>query len=153
MTATVIAEELTSTVLAFEREFRSLSDTAAQGRPAPGSWSAKEILGHLIDSAANNHQRFVRAQYSDVVDFPAYEQNAWVRVQQYDDADWEELVGLWAHYNRHLARVMRAATKESLSVPCSVGERPPVTLRFLMEDYVSHMRHHLAQIAERARRP
>jgi hypothetical protein len=35
-------------------------------KPAPGKWSKKEIPGHLVDSANNNHQRFLRAQFEDV---------------------------------------------------------------------------------------
>src|SRR6267378_7813233 len=71
-------------------------------------WSPKEIIGHLIDSAANNHQRFVRAQFTDELVFPGYEQEAWVQVQRYNDEPWEQLVQLWRLYNLHLLHVMSA---------------------------------------------
>ena len=66
-----------------------------------GSWTKKEILGHLIDSAAINHQRFVRAQFTDDLVFDGYVQDDWVKVQDYQNRDWRELVELWHGYNRH----------------------------------------------------
>lgn len=124
---------------------------------APGKWSPKEIIGHLIDSAANNHQRFVRAQFTDDLIFPGYEQAEWVEVQQYNTRSWAELVALWRHYNLHLAHVMAAIPEaiKSKSRPRhnlqqlawqTVAENEPVTLDYFMRDYVGHLRHHLDQI-------
>jgi DinB family protein len=87
----------------------AISDETSSQRPAPGKWSPREIIGHLIDSASNNHQRFVRAQLQDDLVFPGYEQDAWVAVQRYQQAPWRELVELWAGFNRHIARVMEKA--------------------------------------------
>src|SRR2546423_1159846 len=91
-----------------EAAARMLSMTEAEGRTAraEGKWSAKETLGHLIDSASNNHQRFVRAQFTDHLVFPGYEQEAWVRAQGYQDEPWPLLVGLWRSFNLHLAHLM-----------------------------------------------
>ena len=58
----------------------TISDEIASYQPATGRWSKKEILGHLIDSAANNHQRFVRAQFVQSLDTPSYEQERWVSI-------------------------------------------------------------------------
>jgi hypothetical protein len=69
---------------------------------AEGKWSPREIIGHLIDSASNNHQRFVRAQFTDDLVFAGYEQEGWVRVQNYQGEDWTELVQLWRLYNQHI---------------------------------------------------
>jgi len=71
-----------------ERRLREVSETRSEVRPALGEWSAKEILGHLIDSAANNHRRFVEAQSKDDLVFPGYSQKQWVAVQQYQQASW-----------------------------------------------------------------
>src|SRR3954469_8466982 len=82
-----------------------VTDADARVGP-PNRWSAKQIIGHLIDSAANNHQRFVRAQFKDDLVFPGYEQDRWVSVQHYREAPWSELIALWEHFNLHIARVM-----------------------------------------------
>ena len=100
----------------------------------------------MIDSAANNHQRFVRAQLGQELAFPGYEQERWVAVQRYQDESWEALVALWQHYNQHLLHVMECVPGDQLSRRCVIGDNDPVTLEFLMKDYVVHLKHHLEQI-------
>src|SRR5262245_20064045 len=97
-----VADELES-ILAVTERLRAIDDAVASVRPAPGKWSRKEILGHLIDSAANNHQRFVRLQITNRVDLPGYQQDHWVRLQHYQEDKWVDIVSLWQAYNKHLA--------------------------------------------------
>src|SRR5262245_42608651 len=104
-----IADDLRATVENAARELRRLDPATLAHRPAPDRWTIKEVIGHLIDSAANNHQRFVRAQFTKELVFPKYEQNEWVGSQHYNDVDWDELVELWRRYNLHLAHVIRHA--------------------------------------------
>jgi DinB superfamily len=133
------------------------ADVAAR-RPAPDKWSIKEIVGHLVDSAANNHQRFVRARLQDTLIFPGYAQDDWVAAQQYQDAPWPALVTLWREYNLHIARIMELAPEEARfreHLRHNLHElawRPvpadrPATLDYFMRDYVGHLQHHLRQIA------
>lgn len=120
-------------------------------------WSRKETLGHLIDSAANNHQRFVRAQFTEDLVFPVYEQNQWVSAQKYNDASWTDLIQLWSSYNLHLLHVVSLIPGEILTKPREkhsldqiafnlVDKDRPATLEYLIRDYVDHLRHHLDQI-------
>lgn len=115
-------------------------------KPSPHQWAKKEILGHLIDSASNNHQRFVRGQLESELRFPGYQQEAWVKVQDYISADWTLLVDLWAAYNRHLAHIISRIDEVQLSKPCRIGENAPVSLEYIIEDYIEHLKHHLAQL-------
>jgi len=112
-----------------------------------GGWSRKQVIGHLIDSASNNHQRFVRAALQTSLDFPGYDQNGNVRVQAVQEADWALLVELWAAYNRFLAHVIAHLPASKLETVCRIGEGDAVTLGFLVEDYLRHLVHHLRQIA------
>ena len=156
------------------RPSKSLSDAIERAVPAllaipaartgvtsaPGRWSPREIVGHLIDSASNNHRRFILAQQQDDLVFPGYAQDAWVAVQRYRDAPWEELVSLWRGFNLHLARVMEVTPESELK---RLRERhnlhliafntfppdQPATLEYLMQDYVDHLEHHVAQILAR----
>ena len=130
-------------------DLRRLDEAVVGLRPAPGKWCKKEILGHLIDSAANNHQRFVRAQFGDPFTFPGYEQEPWVAVHRYRDRSWAELVTVWNALNLQVAAVVEGVPADRLQTKCSIGGAEPVSLELLMQDYLRHMRHHLQQL-ERA---
>lgn len=135
----------------------AFSEEESKRAAAPGKWSPREIIGHLIDSASNNHQRFVRAQFQDDLIFPGYAQEEWVRAQCYRDAPWKELVTLWQSYNLQLARVMAAVPLEVRQREHrrhnlhqigwrTVPEGEAATLDYLMSDYVGHLKNHLRQI-------
>ena len=143
------AAELRSIANSFSKELMSADARAAARRPAANAWSPKEVLGHLIDSAANNHQRFVRAQEADRLMLPGYEQNHWVSSQGYQDADWAHLVTLWTHLNLHLADVMARIPPDKYNVSCVIDDSQPLTLEALVIDYLGHLQHHMAQIRER----
>ena len=132
--------------LAVPRLMAYTAEESAARRRGLDTWSRREILGHLIDSAANNHHRFVRARRGTALTFPGYEQDLWVRAQDYQAADWRNLVALWESYNRHLLHVMSVTPPEACAVTCTIGAGEPVTLEFIMTDYVRHLRHHLGQI-------
>ena len=143
-----VASELGRLTEESAARLRQMDEEAAAERRGPATWSGTEILGHLLDSAFNNHQRFVRAQLSAELVFPGYEQERWVAVQAYGDRPWERLVALWADVNLHIAHVISRIPPERSSTPCRIGEGAPVTLEFVARDYVHHLRHHLEQIFE-----
>ena len=123
----------------------AIPEDAASKKPAPNKWSKKEILGHLIDSAANNHQRFMRLQLQTEISLPGYDQDDWVRLNGYQQRTWNEIVTLWSAYNQHLASVIESLDDSALG---HVWHSPDgdVTLEFIASDYVRHLKHHLAQI-------
>ena len=155
--APAAAVELRSIVEAATPVLLAVSDEASATPAAPGKWSPREVVGHLVDSASNNHRRVLQARWQDDLVFEGYEQDAWVAAQDYAHAPWVELIELWRTSNLHLARVM-AATPEDVRTRVhtrhsfdrtafhakAAGE--PATLEFLMDDYVAHLLHHLRQV-------
>jgi len=137
--------------LAYEYvNLRVLSEEQAALRPAgPDSWSRKEELGHLIDSAVNNHVRFAAASLQTEFSGPTYEQDGWVRVHGYHEMSWLSVLDSWRQHNELLLRLVIRIPEERLAVACGIGSADPVTLRFLIEDYVLHMQHHLDHILSR----
>jgi hypothetical protein len=111
-----------------------------------GGWTRKQIVGHLLDSAANNRQRFVRASTEGVYIGPKYAQEAWVTAHGYAAQSWDTLVGWWEAENEILMSIVDQIAEERFEASCTVGDDAPVTLRFLIEDYVGHQRWHMQQI-------
>jgi hypothetical protein len=114
------------------------------------AWSNKEELGHLIDSATNNHVRFVRAALESPFRGPSYQQNGWVALHAYNDLPLATLIDFWHRYNSLLAHVIGQIPEERLATECFVGSGDPVTLGFLIDDYILHMQHHLDHVLRRA---
>ena len=115
-------------------------------KPSPGKWSKKEILGHLIDSATNNHQRFVRGQFENTPEI-RYDQNKWNAFSFYADIDYKQLISFWTVYNKQLIEIIKRIPTENLQRQIKVGNNL-LTLEFLITDYVAHLEHHLKQIVE-----
>ncbi|WP_433940751.1 DinB family protein [Paenibacillus lautus] len=115
---------------------------------APDKWSKKEILGHLCDSAVNNHIRFVKILVSDYpIAIQGYAQNDWVQVNDYQNRyDQSEVLVLWQQVNRMILRVLRGADSSDFQKKCVLPDKTEVTLEWLFNDYVDHLIHHLEQI-------
>ena len=154
-------EDFRQTIVTSAERLRQISEREAEQPRAEDHWSSKQIIGHLIDSAANNHARFVLGQLKDDLVFPGYDQDAWVRTNHYQEASWARLIELWRAYNLHLHHVMSHADTAKLSTPRmlhnlqeiafkTVPQSKPVTLEYLMKDYVDHLKHHLKQIFDEA---
>jgi hypothetical protein len=141
-----VSRELLRVIDAAEARLRQVSALASLLPVLKGGWSRKQVIGHLVDSASNNHQRFARAMLQDPLEFPGYDQAANVRVQAVQEADWLLLITLWASYNRYLAHVIAQLPEDRAGTVCHIGRGEPVTLGFLVEDYLAHLLHHLRQI-------
>jgi hypothetical protein len=142
-------ERLRFAVRALPGVLTGFSEAESEQRPAPERWTKKEVVGHLIDSASNNHQRFVRGQIASGQDLPGYEQEQWVRLQGYQSARWADLIDLWRAFNTHLVHVAERMSEEGRRSTCRVGGGPEVTLAWLFVDYVDHLEHHLRKMLGR----
>jgi hypothetical protein len=161
-TTTTYSQFLTdfrNTIVNAKARLSDIPEAQSRLKSAPDEWSSIEVLGHLIDSAANNHQRFVRAQFTDDLVFSGYEQEQWVSSQNYRDEPWSEVIQLWSSYNLHLLHVVTAIPDDVRTKPRSrhtldqiafnlVDKNNPATLEYLIRDYLDHLRHHLDQIFE-----
>lgn len=145
---------LTERTEVLAEQLRRITNEQAAAHPRPGAWSAKEILGHLVDSAVNNLPRFVEGRTGMGLVFPGYDQEAWVAAQQWQDHDWHDLVTLWRLLNGRVVAVMQSTPLADLERPRhphslhriawqTVPEEEPTTLEYLMRDYVGHLEHHL----------
>ena len=156
-------KDFRDTIVSAKARLSEIPETQSRQKSSPDDWSPAEVLGHLIDSAANNHQRFVRAQFTDDLVFSGYEQEQWVSSQKYRNESWSEVIQLWSSYNLHLLHVTsvipedvltKARTRHTLDQIAfnPVDKNDSATLEYLIRDYVDHLRHHLNQIFNEVKR-
>jgi hypothetical protein len=126
-------------------QLRCIDAADFTARRSPETWSRLEILGHLCDSATNNHHRLVRARYEDAPEV-FYAQREWVRCNRHQEQAPETLIALWSALNRQLLFVAESYSEEELQRLCGIGKDAPVTIAFIFNDYIRHLEHHLRQI-------
>lgn len=138
-------KKLTEYCIEFPELLKGISEIKFSIKPSPGKWSKKEILGHLIDSATNNHQRFIRVQFENR---PAifYDQDNWVAYNHYNELTAKQLIRFWTVYNKQLIEIIKRIPEENLLRECKMRDGKYVTLHFLINDYVTHLEHHISQI-------
>ena len=141
-----VLEDFERTIRTSYDRLQKITEAESACAIAPGKWSRKELIGHLIDSAANNHHRFVKAQFTDRLPISRYDQGSWVKYQDYGNEPWAQLLQLWKSYNTHLLHVASRIPEEKLNSLCQLEDSECVSLGFLVEDYVVHLKHHLKQI-------
>jgi hypothetical protein len=143
---TTVSAQFESDLAAIHTALQALPSTLADAPWRPGGWTRKQIVGHLCDSAANNRQRFVRAATGGTYAGPGYAQNAWVEAHGYAAQPWETLLHWWQVEHQILRSVVARIPEDRMATSCTVGDDAPVTLQFLIEDYIRHQKHHLKQI-------
>ncbi len=159
MTKDDVVKKFNRMLLAASPLLSDIHDRSAMRKIDPDRWSPKELLGHLIDSTANNHRRIVLALLQDDMLFDGYDQEGWVTKQYYQQCDWIELRHLWLNYNRLLLHTVKRNSEEDLLAPREkhtlntilMKKHPadePGNVLILVNDYIDHAVHHLIQIAQ-----
>ena len=128
------------------KKLTEISEENMSTKPSPTKWSKKEIIGHLIDSATNNHQRFVRGQFENIPEI-SYDQNNWNEFSFYNQIESKQIISFWTIYNKQIIEIIKRIPKENLEKQIKIGNNI-LTLEFLIIDYVEHLEHHLNQIIE-----
>ena len=141
-------KEFKVSVDSFYRTMEGVSEKQASIKLSEDKWSLKEIIGHLIDSASNNHQRFLRLQSDDLLDFPPYDGEKWIRLQKYNDMNWSTIVSFWYNYNLLLLNIIKNVEDSSLANVWIKGETA-IPLEKLINDYYGHIKIHVKHFEER----
>ncbi|WP_024834542.1 hypothetical protein [Ruminiclostridium josui] len=147
-----IPKELEQLINVFRNDFSEIDEKTSSYRISKDKWTLKEIIGHLIDSASNNHQRFVRLQLSEVLEFPDYKNDEWLETQNYQNMSLSELLSLFYYYNKLIINIILNLDSKCLKHRWNVDwdeNSPFITFENLLSHYVSHMRTHLTHFRER----
>jgi hypothetical protein len=143
---TRLSQRLQSVLDAALPRLRAITDSDAGVSAGPNRWSARQELGHLIDSAANNHLRFVSAALQPEYHGPGYDQNGSVKLHGYQELDWLVLLDFWQRYNDLIIRVVDRIPEDHLHVRCQIGDGAIMTLEALIDSYIDHLQHHTDHI-------
>lgn len=123
----------------------SINEKEFSAQPSPEKWSKKQILGHLIDSATNNHQRFIRSQAENNPQI-YYDQEIWVKNNYYQQMHAFQIIEFWTIYNYHILHIIKNMTEENYLRTCTMKDGQVLSIAYLVNDYIQHMQHHLKQI-------
>jgi hypothetical protein len=145
-----IADKFAAAIEEANRALSAVTKEEANQAPRPGGWLRKEELGHLLDSAQNNHQRIVLAVLNGEYAGPEYAQNDWVELHGYRDMPWAELLAFWFIRNQMLHRIIARIPGDRLDATMAVGENPGMSLSAWIDDYLQHMAHHVEQITAKS---
>lgn len=142
-----VIQQLEDIVNAYTGELLNFTEAELSFKPAPGKWSRKEIIGHLIDSAQNNIRRFIVTLY-EKKPHVVYAQNEWVAAQHYQEYNSKDLIMLWQLLNKHIGVILKNLPAEQYQLQCNTGKEKEEwhTIDFLAQDYITHLIHHLKQI-------
>jgi hypothetical protein len=141
------SKDLKTLVIALYEKYKETDPDLASIQLGEEKWSVKEIIGHLIDSAANNYQRFIRLQESKELNFPGYDYT-WIKLIPYNSYPFEPLIELWKHFNLLLCHIIDNLDEETLSHIWK-SEEGDKSLSFLVEDYIVHLKFHIEHLADR----
>lgn len=143
-----ISHEIRKIAFEWEARLKDLPEDVIVTKLNRQGRNIKQIIGHLIDSASNNHQRMVRLQYTSNLIFPDYtlENDMWISIQQHQQEDWLEMLQLWKYFNLHIAHCISHADRSWLNNEWSDGRRDPVSLKDIIYDYLAHITLHIGEI-------
>mgnify|MGYP000031661517 CR=1 FL=1 len=147
-----IAKEIEEIIEIFRNDFSELDERITSLRISQDKWTLKEIIGHLIDSASNNHQRFIRFQLSEVLEFPDYRGSEWLRIQKHQNMKFLELLLLFYYYNKLIVNIILNMDEKCLENKWNINwdeNSTFITFEKLIIHYVNHMKSHLTHFRER----
>ncbi len=147
-----VANELDKIIDGFISKYKDLDEEITGKKLSIDKWTLKEIIGHLIDSASNNHQRFLRLQLRNDLEFPDYNKDDWIKLQKYNEILYSDLLSLFLYYNKLIKQIILNVDKNCLKNKWNVAwdeNTNYITLERLIKHYVEHIKGHISHFNER----
>jgi len=143
-----VVNELNEIVETFAERIGNFSEADLSEKPLPNKWSKKEVVGHLIDSAQNNLRRFIVSQHAATPPKIVYDQDFWVKANDYQNMAGKDVIILWKLVNKQISNVLTTMESDKYLKTCDTSkeEEQLRSLEWLAADYVKHLKHHLNQV-------
>lgn len=145
----VISSKLRAVIEQYYPLLKAVDDKEFSSKPNPEKWSKKEELGHLIDSAQNNIQRFIRVQYEEQVHI-MYHPDNWVMMNDYQHKETKDVIELWYLLNKQIISILEKIPADKYDALMCFSKDATIrhSVEFIAEDYVQHLTHHLESIVK-----
>jgi hypothetical protein len=147
-----VSKELDNIIESFKNYYLNLDESLTEIRISDDKWTLKEIIGHLIDSASNNHQRFVRLKISSEIEFPDYKNDEWLQIQNHNNMRFSDLLSLFYYFNKLMVNIILNIDDKRMNNIWNVAwdeNSSFITLEKLANHYVEHIKIHISQFRER----
>jgi uncharacterized damage-inducible protein DinB len=121
---------------------RGLTEAQGDSRYAPGKWSIKELIGHLIDCERIFAHRLFRFARQDQTPLPGFEQDDYVRAGNFDSRQLRDLADEFEHVRRATLFLLRSLDEEAW-VRRGTANDAEISVRALAYILAGHETHHM----------
>ena len=143
-----ILQQMVDQIEDVKQTFGVLTSAQAEYRYAPGKWSIKDILGHLVDSERVFAYRALRFARGDQTDLPGFDQDPYVANGGFQtrsvNSMLDELIP-----QRQSNLVLFQSMSEDMLTRSGTADGKPITVRSIPCILVGHIIHHLQVIEAR----
>lgn len=115
---------------------------------APGKWTIKELLGHVVDAERVFSYRAMRIARGDETPLPGFDENAWVPLSGANDRTLADLLGEFRAVRGATLALLRHLPADSVTRR-GVASGKEVSVRALAWVIAGHASHHLGILRER----
>jgi uncharacterized damage-inducible protein DinB len=129
-----------------ERRLAHLPAARAAYAYAPGKWTVRDVLGHLIDTERVFTYRALSFARGDTAALPSFEQDLWAAQANADTRSMDELLDEW-HAQRAATIAMVRGLPEAALRRRGVASGVEFTVRALLHIPLGHVTHHLLHLA------
>lgn len=117
-------------------------------RYAPGKWTIRQVVGHLVDAERVFGHRAFCFSRGERAELPGFDENVYVEAAGYEQVPLEELLAEW-----HALRETNLAFLQRLDDTAwgrgGVANGTPITVRALAYVLAGHLRHHFGVLRDR----
>jgi hypothetical protein len=128
-----------------EQLLRNLDDVSVSFKASSEKWTPRQVIGHLIASGNNNQMKFTSLSNHSNIDVVGYLQDEWIKAQNYQAFNWQNLLNLWHGLNLHITHIKIPTPYDMLNHEISVNGIGPLRLDFIMSDDIEHLKHPINQ--------
>lgn len=145
---TDVVSALQTQLTEIEILFAEMAAEKADFRYAPGKWSVKELLGHMIDGERIFSYRALRISRNDQTPLPGFEENSYVENSNFHERSIADLLEEFL-YLRQANIIFFKNLDENAWSRIGTASNAQISVRALAFIMVGHVRHHINILRER----